>query len=257
MCVRQFIKGLQVGGGKLVVDPPHGHRIGVFTDAVKGAVQNGAMPRSFHFQHNIFLSFDPDDLLSDLQIFPVILVPYLIGICRIQLFTEEIHVIILEHGDAPACRRMMPKGGYRGAGQEITIDAETGTFQVGFVPYGRLCESDVGIIGQDGLTGFGLLPGYYPSIGTLVRWVGQLAAYITGLPGHIEESEGQSAIGLQPPFLHRDLPAAVRPVAENILQIIGSPPAGDGGGNRLCPEGSCERVTHVGDGDFDILHRKR
>ncbi len=192
----EFIESLKMCGRELIVDPPHGNRVGVFTNAVEGSVEDGTMPGSLHFQHHILPALYLDDLLPDLQIFPVILVPDLIGIFRIQFFAVKIHVVILEHGDAPSGGIMVSERRHGRTRQEIPVDAEARAFEMCLVPHGGLCEGDVCVIGQDGLTGFRLFSGDHPSIGTVIRGIGQVPAEIPRFVGHFQENHCQCAVGL-------------------------------------------------------------
>ena len=113
--------------------PPHGN--GCFAEIVlEGVVDDRAMHRLAQLQLHRFLAFDFDGFGAAGEVHPLVLVPDLVGVRWVEFLSHQVHIVVLEHGQAPAEIPVMAKESHRIERLEVAVQLEPGRLQVRFVP---------------------------------------------------------------------------------------------------------------------------
>ncbi|MNP05675.1 hypothetical protein D3C76_976300 [compost metagenome] len=106
---------------------------------------------------------------------PLAVDTHLVRVGRIDLLGDQVDIVVLEHGQAPAELAVVPQ---RSEGVErlvIAIEVETGRRQFGFVPDGGHGKADVRIAGQQRFATAGAAAGQRPGVAAFVLWNASLA----------------------------------------------------------------------------------
>ena len=171
--------------------PPHGHRrlakivrVGVGDDGpVRGAAQQ-QLERGRAFDRNAFL--------AHLQVHPLAPRPDLVAVGRIGLFGNQVQVVVLEHGHAPAKTLVEAEQGQRVQRLEVAIQLEARRGQVRLVPHGRRGIADVRVAGQQRLAAGAAAAGNDPGIAAF-QWRHQ--GVLQQLPAHLGHVVQRAPVG--------------------------------------------------------------
>ncbi|MCY1251183.1 hypothetical protein D9M72_649160 [compost metagenome] len=81
------------------------------------------------------LALDCDLLLAGRHVHPLAAIPDLIGVVRVDLLDDQVEVVILEHGDAPAEVVVHAQRRKRHQGLIVAVEFEAGRRELRFVPH--------------------------------------------------------------------------------------------------------------------------
>ena len=129
----EFIEGIEHRVLCLGPGPPHGHRSG--PQAVgKRLVDDRSVGRTPQGDDNGRGALDGNRFLPALQIHPVPLVLHLVRIGGVDLLCDQVQVIVLEHGQAPAELPVVSQQCHRIEGLVMAVELEAGGLEMGLVP---------------------------------------------------------------------------------------------------------------------------
>ncbi len=136
------------------------------------------------------LALDGDLLLGAFHVRPLPVVPDLIRVIRVGLLGNKVHVIVLEHGQAPAEIHVVAQQRERVECRKVPVQLEARRRQLRFVPYRRHREAYVRVTRQDRLAALRAAAGNHPGVAAFElrqtsvfkRLVTQLRQLIQALP---------------------------------------------------------------------------
>ena len=97
----ELVKGVEDRVTTFQEPPPHGDRCLAGVRA-QGIVDDRTVGRLAQHQRHGCLALDRDLLLAAGHVHPFAAIPDLLGIVRVDLLGDQVQVVVLEHGDAPA-----------------------------------------------------------------------------------------------------------------------------------------------------------
>ncbi len=184
-----LVKTVQHRVGRHQKRPPHRNwrLAGVLAHHV---VDNRAVRRFEQRQCDRRLAFHGDLLLGAFHVHPLTVVPDLIRVIRVGLLGNQVHVVILEHGQAPAEVHVVAQQRERVERRKVPVQLKARRRQLRFVPYRRHREADVRVTGEDRLVALRAAAGNHPGVAAFElrqasvfkRLVTQLRELIQALP---------------------------------------------------------------------------
>ena len=174
-----------------------------------------------------------------LQLDPLALVPDLSGVIRVELLGDQVEVVVLEHGDAPAKIPVVAQRGDRVERLVVAIQLEAWVGQLRLVPHRRRGKADVRVAGQQRLATGGAAAGHGPGIAALeLRQAGVFQGLLAE-PG--DAVEVAPVIGGQARLEHAfGVPGEVEG-----LQVVGAQFVAYIGQHRFGTEGRGKAVGHI------------
>ncbi len=110
------------------------------------------------------LALHRDLLLAAGHVDPLAVVPDLVGVVGVDLFGDQVEVIVLEHGQAPAEIQVVPQERHRHQRVVIAVELKTRCRELCFVPHRRHRETDMRVARQQGLAALGATAADGPGI---------------------------------------------------------------------------------------------
>ena len=146
--------------------PPHGDWRGPGS-GTQHVVDNRAMGRAAEAEGDRCFAFDGNLLLGLFQRLPFAIDHHLVGVGRVGALGDQVDVVILEHGQAPAEVAVVAEQGERVERLEVAIQVEARRRQLGLVPHRRHRKTDVRVAGQQRPAAAGAAAGHGPGVAAL------------------------------------------------------------------------------------------
>ncbi|MCY1396137.1 hypothetical protein D9M71_110980 [compost metagenome] len=212
-------------------------------------VDQRAVGRAAQHQPDRLFVLHRDALLLALQVHPLAAIPDLLGIGRVDLLCDQVDVVVLEHGQAPAELAVVTERGERVERLVMAVELEAGRAQVRLVPHRRHGEADVRIAGEQRAAAARAAAGHSPGIASFELRQAGLGQRLMAEAGYGVEVAPVAVDQRGTPKHAVGMPGQVEDIQVAAAQFVA-----DVGEHRFGAEGGGEAVGHVA-GDADAVRR--
>ena len=190
------------------------------------------------------LALDLDLLLAAAHVHPLVVIPNLVGVVWVDLLGDQVEVVVLEHGQAPAEVQVVPQERHRYQRVVVAVQLEAWRRQLRLVPDRRHRETDMRVTRQQRFAALGMAAADGPGIAAF-----ELRQAVVGQGLFAQGGDGAKGL----PIAGRQVESALGlPVEIEDVQVGAAQSVAHIGQYRLGAKGCGKAVGHV-PGDADAV----